>query len=178
MKSPTRFAAQARRAPFAKPAAFARPAGSRSNGRSAGCARLAGLACCLLLAGTALAQPASAATFSDSYLQGRWTTGGAEGCDKLEHEQTVFHPNGTFTTEHGGKPMAVGFWHVDEDRLEMQILTTEASLAPALAEALPGDYHMLQVKALAFTINDNDFKMVQTINGELQGLDMVRCRGV
>ena len=77
-----------------------------------------------------------------------------------------------------GKPLAVGFWHVDEDRLEMQILTTEASLPQAVQDQLPGDYHMLQVKALAFTINDNDFKMVQTINGELQGLDMVRCQGV
>ena len=129
------------------------------------------------LFGVALAAPAAmAATFSPGYLEGRWTTGSIEACTRAEHEQTVFRKDGTFATEHRGKALAVGFWNItDEDQLELQILTTEASLPQPLADALPGDYHALHVKALVFDVGDNAFKMVQSIGGDVQGLDMVRC---
>lgn len=127
------------------------------------------------IAAMAVGHPASAATFSADYLQGRWTTGSADNCTRAEHEQTVFRGDGTFATEHAGKALAVGFWTITDDKLDMQILTTEASLPPSLQDELPGDYHWLQVKGLAFDIADNGFRMVQSIGGELQGLDMVRC---
>ena len=129
------------------------------------------------LIGMVLAAPAAmAATFSPDYLEGRWTTGTVEACTRAEHEQTVFRNDGTFATEHKGKALAVGFWNItDEDQLEMQILSTEASLPQALADALPGDYHALFVKGLVFDVSDNAFKMVQGIGGDVQGVDMVRC---
>lgn len=125
--------------------------------------------------GIAAWDQAAAAIFSDQYLLGRWTTGDTAGCSKPEHEQTLFRDDGTFTTEHAGKALAVGFWQVTEDRLTMQILTTEASLAPTLQDALPGDYHMLQVRGLAFDIADDGFRMVQSVGDDLQGVNMVRC---
>ncbi|MFL5338287.1 MAG: hypothetical protein ACJ8H8_35250 [Geminicoccaceae bacterium] len=129
------------------------------------------------LIGMVLAAPAAmAATFAPDYLEGRWTTGSVEGCTRAEHEQTVFRKDGTFATEHKGKALAVGFWAItDEDQLEMHILTSEASLPQELQDALPGDYHALQVKSLVFDVGDNAFKLVQSINGDVQGLDMVRC---
>ena len=68
---------------------------------------------------------------SPNYLEGRWTTGRDDNCTKAEHEQTVFREDGTFATEHNGKALAVGFWRIEDDRLEMQILSTEASLPAA-----------------------------------------------
>jgi hypothetical protein len=120
-------------------------------------------------------QLASAATLSPEYLAGRWTTGPVENCTRAEHEQTVFRSDGTFATEYAGRALAVGFWRVEDDKIELQILTTETSLPQSLQDALPGDYHALQVKGLAFDISDNAFRMVQSIAGELRGVDMVRC---
>ena len=37
-----------------------------------------------------VATAAAAAELSPAYLDGRWTTGGAENCARAEHEQTVF----------------------------------------------------------------------------------------
>ena len=128
-----------------------------------------------LIGAMALATDASAVELSPKYLEGRWTTGTVENCTRPEHEQTVFRADGTFATEHSGQALAVGFWRVEDDRIEMHILSTEASLPASLQNALPGDYHALQVKGLVFDLTDNGFRMVQTLEGELRGLNMVRC---
>ena len=128
-----------------------------------------------VLVGGVLPSAGAAAELSDHYLLGRWTTGSVENCARAEHEQTVFRADGTFATEHAGKALAVGFWQAEDDRLVMHILTTEASLPPAVQEALPGDYHPLDVDGLAFDVADDRFKLVRSIAGQLQGLDMVRC---
>ena len=75
--------------------------------------------------------------FADTYLQGRWTTGQRRNCNRTEHEQTVFRNDGTFATEHNGKALAVGFWRVEDDRIEMHILTTEASLSQSCRMRFP-----------------------------------------
>ena len=128
-----------------------------------------------LVGAMAFTTAASAATLSPDYLVGRWTTGAVENCSRAEHEQTMFRDDGTFATEHSGKALAVGFWQVEDDRIDMHILSTEASLPQSLQDALPGDYHALQVKGLVFDVTDNGFRMVQTLGGELRGLAMVRC---
>jgi hypothetical protein len=134
--------------------------------------RIVGLA---MMAGTAWSAGAMAADLTPAFLDGRWTTGAVENCTRAEHEQTVFRPDGTFATEHNGQALAVGFWRVEDDKLDLQILTTEASLTPALQEQLPGDYHALSVQGLVFDLTDNSFRLVQGIQGELRGVDMVRC---
>ena len=129
----------------------------------------------VLSAGVAWACDASAAGLTPEYLEGRWTTGVVENCTKPEHEQTVFRSDGTFATEHGGQVLAVGFWQVQDDKIDMEILTTEASLSQAVRDQLPGDYHALYVTGLVFDVTDNGFRMVQGIQGELRGVNMVRC---
>ena len=93
----------------------------------------------------------SAAELTQAYLDGRWTTGVVENCTRPEHEQTVFRADGTFATEQSGKALAVGFWRIEDDRIDMQILTTEASLPQALQDQLPGDYHALRSAAWCST---------------------------
>jgi hypothetical protein len=127
------------------------------------------------IAGLGLSTAAAAADLTPTYLDGRWTTGSVENCTRADHEQTVFRADGTFATEHNGAALAVGFWRIDEDRIDMQILTTEASLPQAIQEQLPGDYHALAVRGLVFDVTDNSFRLVQGIEGDLRGLDMVRC---
>ena len=134
--------------------------------------RIVGLA---MMAGMAWSTGAMAAELTPAYLDGRWTTGVVENCTRPEHEQTVFRANGTFATEHDGKALAVGFWRIEDDRIDMQILTTEASLPQNLQDQLPGEYHALAVRGLVFDVTDNAFRLVQDIQGELRGVNMVRC---
>ena len=128
-----------------------------------------------MMAGMAWSTGAMAAELTPAYLDGRWTTGVVENCTRPEHEQTVFRANGTFATEHDGKALAVGFWRIEDDRIDMQILTTEASLPQNLQDQLPGEYHALAVRGLVFDVTDNAFRLVQDIQGELRGVNMVRC---
>ena len=134
--------------------------------------RIVGLA---MMAGMAWSTGAMAAELTQAYLDGRWTTGVVENCTRPEHEQTVFRANGTFATEHNGRALAVGFWRIEDDRIDMQILTTEASLPQNLQDHLPGEYHALAVRGLVFDVTDNAFRLVQDIQGELRGVNMVRC---
>ena len=133
------------------------------------------MAAMALAGGLTAASQVMAAELTAAYLHGRWSTGSGENCKNAEHEQTVFREDGTFATEHGGKALAVGFWTVNEDELELHILSTEGSLPKVLADAYPGDYHALTVDGLAFDIAEDRFKLVQSIEGQVRGLDMVRC---
>jgi hypothetical protein len=135
--------------------------------------RIVGLA---VIAGVAWSTAAAvAAELTPAYLDGRWTTGAAENCTRADHEQTVFRSDGTFATEHNGRALAVGFFRIEDDRIDMQVLTTEASLPQALQDQLPGEYHAIAVRGLVFDVTDNAFRLVQGIQGELRGVNMVRC---
>ena len=127
------------------------------------------------IAGLSLSTAVAAAEFTPAYVEGRWTSGAVENCSRPEHEKTVFRADATFATEFNGKALAVGFWKIDEDRLDMQILTTEASLPQTLQDQLPGEYHALVVRGLVFDVAENSFRLVQAIEGDLRGLNLVRC---
>jgi hypothetical protein len=130
----------------------------------------------LIIGCTAASPGARAATFSAEYLAGKWTTGSKENCAAAEHEQTVFRGDGTFATEHDGQAVAVGFFEVDDDdRMELQILASASSIEPALRQQLAGTYHYLPVEALVFDVADDSFRMVQSVAGQLQGLNVFRC---
>jgi hypothetical protein len=126
--------------------------------------RVAGV---VLAVGMAAGAPAGAATLSADYLAGKWTTGSKEACANVEHERTVFRQDGT--------AVAVGFWQIDDDRLDMHILASPASLGPPLQEHLDGGYGYVPVTALLFDVADDSFRMVQSIGGALQGLNVFRC---
>ena len=130
----------------------------------------------LLLGCTAAGANAQDATdFTAEYLAGKWTTGSKENCTAPEHERTVFRNDGTFASEHHGKAIAVGFFEVQEDRLAMQILASPNSLEPALREQLGAGYQYVPVQALVFDVTGDSFRMVQSVAGELQGLNLFRC---
>jgi hypothetical protein len=71
--------------------------------------------------------------------------------------------------------VAVGFWQIEDDRLDMHILASPASLGPPLQEQFAGGYGYVPVTALLFDVADDNFRMVQSIGGALQGLNVFRC---
>jgi hypothetical protein len=129
----------------------------------------------LVASALTLGTAAEAATLSADYLVGRWTTGGVDACTRAEHERTVFRADGTFATERGGKAVAVGFWQVEDDRLDLHVLASPAAIEPGLQEHVDGGYGYVRIKALTFDLAEDAFRMVQSAGGELQGLNVVRC---
>jgi hypothetical protein len=120
------------------------------------------------------AAAARAATLSPDYLVGRWTTGGADACASPGAEISELRADGSFTTLRDGKAVAVGFWRLVDDRLDLEVLAHD-SLNEALL-GVPGDYGYFTVASLLFDVGDDGYRTVQSIGTVLQGLNVVRCR--
>lgn len=116
---------------------------------------------------------AQGAALSADYLAGRWTTGEAAACTQPGAELTEFRPDGSFTTLRDGRAVAVGFWRVDGDRLDLEVLAHD-NLHDAL-QGIEGEYGHFTIAALVFDVAEDRHRMVQSIGSVLQGLDVVRC---
>lgn len=121
----------------------------------------------------ALSSGAHAATLSADYLAGRWTTGDAAVCARPGAEVTEFREDGSFVTSRDGHAVAVGFWRIDGDRLDLDVLAHDG-LHEAL-QGIAGDYAHLTIGALVFDVAEDRHRMVQSIGDVLQGVDVVRC---
>lgn len=120
-----------------------------------------------------LASGARAATLSPEYLVGRWTTGSVEACSRTGAEISELRADGSLVTLRDGKAVAVGFWRLDGDRLDLEVLAHD-SLNEAL-KGIPGDYAHFSIGSLVFDVTDNGYRTVQSIGDVLQGLNVVRC---
>ena len=130
-------------------------------------------AAALALLSTLSATAVGAAELTTDYLVGRWTTGTVAACGKPESEITEFRADGTFTTTANGRAVGVGFWTLDGDQLELELLAQDA-LHPAL-QAVPGDYGQFTIRGLIFDVTEQDHRMVTSIGDSLQGSTVVRC---
>ncbi|MFO1066979.1 MAG: hypothetical protein U1E14_00460 [Geminicoccaceae bacterium] len=131
------------------------------------------LAAAAALTTLAFVAPAGAATLSDAYLVGTWSTGDAAACTDPATERSVFRADGTFATERNGKAVAVGFWTLRDDKLDMHVLANNNTI-PEL-EPLDADYGYYVLHGLVFDVTDNSYRMVQSIGSHLQGVNAVRC---
>jgi hypothetical protein len=115
------------------------------------------------------------------YLAGTWGIGGADACGAATTEHITFDPNGTFTTVHGGKPTAAGFWHLVEDNLELHMVTSPAFFDdPASASddglsAFTGQYAYFYARALIFDAEQDSFRTVAAMGNMLRGANYRRC---
>ena len=71
--------------------------------------------------------------------------------------------------------VAVGFWDVEDDRLEMEVLASSAAVEPALQEQFGDGYGYVHIKALVFDVEDDAFRMVQSAGQVLQGWQVDRA---
>ena len=81
----------------------------------------------LSLQGTA--SVAAAAQLSASYLEGRWSMGGKEGCSADHDLYVIFHRNGTLEAGRGELVRAVGFWELGDAAVNLHLLVTPSSAA-------------------------------------------------
>ena len=110
----------------------------------------------------------------DGYLEGTWAIGDAEACDGETTEHLTFDANGTFTAVQGGEPTAAGFWQLVDDKLDLHMVSSPAFFDDQL-EPFTGQYTYYYAQALVFDYEDQMFRMVAYMAGQLRGANLARC---
>ena len=128
-----------------------------------------------------LAPAAWSVELNKDYLAGTWAVGGGDACGAAAAEQTTFDPNGTFTTVRDGKATATGFWHLVQDNLDLQMVTSLAffddpttKLDDQLSD-FAGQYNYFYAKALIFDVEQDKFRAVAAMGNTLRGANYQRC---
>ena len=107
-------------------------------------------------------------------LEGTWAIGGAQACDDPTSEHLTFDASGTFTAEQGGEPTATGFWHLADDKLDLHMVSSPAFFDDQL-QPFTGQYTYYYAQALLFDYEEQSFRMVAYMAGQLQGANLARC---
>ena len=68
---------------------------------------------------------AGAGELSQDYLAGRWVID-SQSCNSMESEYIEFRKDGTYVSVRGSKSEIVGFWRLEDDMLELHMLTSPA----------------------------------------------------
>jgi hypothetical protein len=110
----------------------------------------------------------------DGYLEGTWAIGDAEACDAPTTEHLTFDADGTFTAVQGGEPTAAGFWQLDDDKLDLHMVSSPVFFDDQL-EPFTGQYTYYYAQALVFDYEDQTFRMVAYLGGQLRGANLARC---
>jgi hypothetical protein len=110
----------------------------------------------------------------DGYLEGTWAIGDAQACDNPTTEHLTFEADGTFTAEQGDASTAVGFWNLVDDKLDLHMVSSPAFFGDQL-QPFTGQYAYYNVQALVFDYDEQSFRMVAYMAGQLQGANLARC---
>jgi hypothetical protein len=131
----------------------------------------------IALASAAFAQDESEGVpdeIPDGYLEGTWAIGDSEACGAGTAEHFRFDADGTFATVQGGEPTATGFWHLVDDKLDLHMVSSPAFFDDQL-QPFAGQYTYYYAQALVFDIEDQAFRMVAYMGGQLRGANLARC---
>ena len=129
----------------------------------------------IALASTAMAQETPPPDeIPAGYLEGTWGIGAAAACGVDTTEHLSFGADGTFSAVQAGKPTAVGFWHLVDDRLDLHMVSSPAFFDDEL-QPFTGQYTYYYAQALVFDIEDQAFRMVAYLGGQLRGANLTRC---
>jgi hypothetical protein len=110
----------------------------------------------------------------DGYLEGTWAIGDAQACDNPTTEHLTFDADGTFMAKQGDASTAVGFWHLVDDKLDLHMVSSPAFFGDQL-QPFAGQYTYYYAQALLFDIEDQGFRMVAYMGGQLRGANLARC---
>ena len=120
---------------------------------------------------------AHAADLSAEYLIGRWVHN-APDCSSPDSETTEFRKNGTFESARAGKAEIVGFWRINKDILELNMVTSPAyfdDIDAALGE-FKDLYNYFHARMVINNIEANSFEAVGVLGNQIKTTHAGRCR--
>jgi hypothetical protein len=110
----------------------------------------------------------------EGYLEGTWAIGDSDACGAATTEHFRFNADGTFVTVQGGEPTATGFWNLVDDKLDLHMVSSPAFFDDQL-QPFAGQYTYYYAQALVFDHEDQSFRMVAYMGGQLRGANLARC---
>lgn len=120
---------------------------------------------------------AHAADLNADYLVGRWVLG-AQDCKSPDIETIEFRKNGTYESIRSGEVQIVGFWRIDQDLVELNMVTSPAyfsDIDPRL-ESYKDLYNYFQSKVAIFNIQEDSFEAVGVMGHAIERTRAVKCR--
>jgi hypothetical protein len=130
----------------------------------------------LMVLGVFLVSGANASDLSVDYISGRWVID-AKSCSSSTSEYIGFNKNGTFVGTRTGIAEVVGFWGINEDSIELHMVTSPASfhdLNKDLAK-FDGIYSYFEGKMLIFNNKEKSFEAYGVVGKEIKRTLAVRC---
>jgi len=114
---------------------------------------------------------------SAEYLYGLWVIDD-EKCGSPNSETIEFRTNGTFECTRSGKAEISGFWELDEDTLDLHMVTSPAFFHDIhrLLKGFKGRYNYYQVRMVIFNIEQNGFEAFGVLGNEIKRTNAVRCQ--
>ena len=121
----------------------------------------------------------NAADLTPAYLAGTWLFGDtAQDCKDPDTEYMVFRKNGTFETGRGGKAEITGFWQINGDAVDLELLTSPAFFKDVIKEAqvFQGQYFYFDARMVIFDLADKSFKAVGLLEDKFNKTIAARCQ--
>jgi hypothetical protein len=119
----------------------------------------------------------NATKVSPEYLVGLWSMEGKEKCESEGFEYVAFFADGTFKTGKRGRVESVGFWRLyeEDDEFDLHMVTSLGFFGEEYAE-FKGRFSYLDLKALPFSITEDEFDGVASFGGDLERFHAARCK--
>jgi hypothetical protein len=124
-----------------------------------------------------LVSAADAADLSSDYFHGRWVIDDQD-CNSKTAEYIEFNENGTFEETRNGKAEIVGFWGINEDYMDIHMVTSPAYFQDVHEDMayFEGIYGYFQGKLLVFNLEKESFEAYGVIRDESKRAFARRCR--
>jgi hypothetical protein len=131
----------------------------------------------VVLLGVSFVPCVNAGELSMEYLYGRWVIDD-QSCASPDSEYMEFRKNGTFENTRTGKTEIVGFWELDEEILNLHMVTSPAffdDLNPDL-QSFESEYNYFQARVVIFNTQKKNFEAFGVIGNEMKRMTAARCQ--
>ena len=120
----------------------------------------------------------SAAELSKDYIQGNWAINTNGKCGLSEAEYLLIRADGAFENSRGKMVEGVGFWRLDGDQLNFEILTSPAFFRDLHKELNPfkGLYGHYTIRLLPFNNKADQFEAFAVLGEQMKRISAVRCK--
>ena len=131
----------------------------------------------LTLAMTGFLSSVTAAPLDAGYLTGKWefNTQGTCGGENAEH--LVINANSTFEYGRRGKAEAVGFWHIENDVVTFDMMSSPADFQDIQHELKASTgYEIDSMHMVPVDMQQNQFSAVASVGDLMQQFTLQRCQ--
>jgi len=131
----------------------------------------------LTLALTGFLSTAMAAALDTGYLTGKWEINTQGSCGGKDAEHLIINANSTFEYGRRGKAEAVGFWRIEDDVVDFEMLSSPASFQDIVAELKEISWHEIySMQVMPIDIQQDRFIAVASIGDLLERITLQRCQ--